>query len=166
MSPRGVGVNAMGPDRREIEAKFRITEQAEFRSRLEQLGAKYAGRVAELNWMFDTANRRLLAGNCGLRVRQAKPLDATARQQATLTYKGKRDVGHVKSREEIETGVDNAADMHRLLECLGFHVTLIYEKRRETWELDGFKITLDELPDDTCWSEIEGPAERLEALAA
>ncbi len=51
----------------EIEAKFRIADPEPFRQALRRPGAEQGGRVLEINRIFDTPERRLLAADCGLR---------------------------------------------------------------------------------------------------
>ena len=49
-----------------------------------------------------------------------------------------------------------------IFERLGYRVTLSFEKRRETWELDGCTVELDELPagiNGGTFAEVEGPTE-------
>ena len=48
-----------------------------------------------------------------------------------------------------------------LLAPVVFNVILSFEKRRETWELEGCKVELDELPHLGTYVEIEGPAEAI-----
>ena len=63
-----------------------------------------------------------------------------------------------KTREEVELRVEDG-DAALLLERLGFIPSLSFQKRRETWELEGCKVELDELPYLGHFVEIEGPAE-------
>ncbi|MCK4341907.1 MAG: CYTH domain-containing protein, partial [Phycisphaerae bacterium] len=56
----------------EIEAKFRTEALTPLRQRLRALGARQAERVLELNRLFDTADRRLLDADRGLRIRQCR----------------------------------------------------------------------------------------------
>jgi adenylate cyclase class 2 len=46
-----------------------------------------------------------------------------------------------------------------LIERLGFTRVLSFEKRRDTWKLDGCEVDLDELPMLGTYVEIEGPRE-------
>jgi len=166
----------------EIEAKFHLSAPEPFRRRLAELGGRPAGRVLEVNRILDTAGGRLLKADCGLRVRECRPLGGGADAPATalLTYKGPRQraadfrppgaaqaeacgsaegalSGALKTREEVETLVADAAALVAVFERLGYHTAILYEKRRETWHLGPCAVTLDELPRLGWWVEIEGP---------
>jgi adenylate cyclase class 2 len=144
----------------EIEAKFQIATPEAYRQRLVERGARRIGRVLEINRVFDTPGRRLLGAECGLRVRQCQPVDREATGEppfASLTYKGPRSAAPLKSREELETPVADPTALVAILERLGFQAVIVYEKRREAWQLGLCEITLDELPRLGWWIEIEGP---------
>jgi adenylate cyclase class 2 len=68
-------------------------------------------------------------------------------------------MGPLKSREEIEVEVSDPDAAASLVERLGYLRTLSFEKRRESWELEGCKVELDELPHLGKFVEIEGPDE-------
>jgi adenylate cyclase class 2 len=142
---------------REIEIKIRLDDPGPLRTRLRELGAAHHTPVQETNRIFDTRDRRLLAGDCGLRIRESRPLDGGKPPQATLTFKGPREPGAVKSREELETPVANARTLAEILHRLGFQEVIRYEKRRETWRLGDCEVCLDELPRLGWYVEIEGP---------
>ena len=80
--------------------------------------------------------------------------------RATLTFKGPRFATALKSREELEIDVSDAEALARMLEGVGFVQILRYEKRRESWELDGCRVELDEPARLGLFVEIEGPNER------
>lgn len=142
----------------EIEAKFRLDDPGAISARLQACGARRVAQVLETNRMFDTAERKLLAADCGLRLRTCRRLDGDERASSTLTYKGPRAAGEVKVREEIETTVGDPSSIATILQRLGFNEVIIYEKRRETWQLDDCEVCLDELPRLGWFVEIEGPS--------
>ena len=74
-----------------------------------------------------------------------------------MTFKGPVVPGPVKSREELEVGLSNGETTVQMLERLGFGCFLHYQKRRESWELGGWRIELDEPPHIGLFVEIEGP---------
>jgi adenylate cyclase class 2 len=74
-----------------------------------------------------------------------------------MTFKGPRQHGQLKSRDETETTVGNFSAASSLLESLGYTKILSFEKRRQSWTLGGCKIELDELPILGSFVEIEGP---------
>jgi len=144
----------------EIEAKFQVTDPEPLRQALRRLGAELRRRVLETNRIFDTPDRRLLNADCGLRIRTERPLERAARGQspaATLTYKGPRQAGDLKSREELEVCVSDAGGLADILARLGFRPVIVYEKRRETWHIGACEVSLDELPRLGWWLEVEGP---------
>jgi len=140
----------------EIEAKMKVDSLEVVRERLKSIGATPAGEAIETNVFFDTDDRSLLAADKGLRLRSsiAQPSGAATH---TITYKGPRQHGPLKSREETEVGVLDSKDAIALLEELGFRRVLSFEKKRESWDLGGCKVELDELPHLGLYVEIEGP---------
>ena len=143
----------------EIEAKLRVEDLAPVRSKLESLGAKFVADYREVNAIFDTEDRALLAEDKGLRVRTARDCK-TQNQTCTITYKGPRKHSAMKSREETEMVVESFDAATRLLQQLKFTQILSFEKKRQSWELGGCKVELDELPHLGCFVEIEGASER------
>lgn len=142
----------------EVEAKVKVDSHDAVRQRLRALGARWVSRVLESNHIFDTADRTLLAGGRGLRVRAYVEGEGEV-PSAAMTYKGPVHDSKLKVREEIQTAVDDADAAIALLQSLGFVEAVSFEKRRETWQLGDCTIELDELPHLGCYVEIEGPGE-------
>lgn len=111
----------------EIEAKLKVESHNEIRSRL-AAGATPAGAVLETNIIFDNAARSFLAEDRGLRVRSFDVIEGPDRPPE-LTYKGPRQAGSLKTREEIELTVSDADAARSLLTELGFVQALTFEKR-------------------------------------
>jgi adenylate cyclase class 2 len=134
----------------EIEIKLYLSDLPAFRQRLEARGAGLVeARLHEVNLRFDTPGGDLTRTAQVLRLRR----DSAAR----LTYKGKGDTsGEVFVRREIEFTVGDFQAAQAFLEALGFTVSLLYEKYRTTYDLDGVHVTLDEMPFGN-FSELEGP---------
>lgn len=142
----------------EIEAKFRVASHKLIRERLKAIRARFLERVLEQNEILDRPAGELQARGCGLRIREK--VDENGKSVgATATYKGPRRPGPLKSREEIEIQVDDAAAARRIFAGLGFIAVLSYEKRRESWQLDDCRVELDEPPHIGLFVEIEGPGE-------
>ena len=160
MPSKGSPVNRLKPMAKEIEAKFRIANPGPLRARLQELEAQPLSCVLETNHLFDTSDRRLYQTDCGLRVRQWRSLAADGGSGATLTFKGPRQAGELKIREEYEAEFNDPDAISTILEHLGFSEHIRYEKRRETWRLDDGEVTLDELPRLGWFTEIEGPTVR------
>jgi adenylate cyclase class 2 len=134
----------------ELEVKFYIPDLAGLQARLESLGARLVQpRVHETNLRFDTPAGELSRGFRVLRLRQ----DAEAR----LTYKGPgSEQDGVRARLELEFTVSDFDMARRVLEALGYQVSVMYEKYRATYALKGVLVTLDEMPYGN-FIEIEGP---------
>jgi len=142
----------------EIEAKMAVPNVKPVRATLERLNATGGALTLETNIFFDTPDRALLKAGSGLRLRTNHDA-ASGRETHVITHKGPLLAGGVKSREETELTVENAADAADLLAQLGFSKTLTFQKRRESWKLGGCKIELDEVPHLGSFVEVEGPDE-------
>lgn len=143
----------------ELEVKLYLTDLPALKARLESLGARLIQpRTHENNLRFDTPGGDLTRSFRALRLRQ----DSAVR----ITYKGPSDyIDGVRSRREIEFVVGDFEAARALFEGLGYQVSVIYEKYRAAYELEGVEITLDELPYGD-FIEIEGPdAESIRAVA-
>ena len=142
----------------ETELKLRVESHEPVRARLPALGAVFAGRVRETNEIFDRPDGSLRRQGHGLRIRSVRAEDGDPRP-ATLTWKGPRLPGPMKSREELEVRIGEPETAVRLLQMLGFVRVLRYEKRRESWTLGDCRVELDEPPHLGLFVEIEGPDE-------
>ncbi|MEX0653091.1 MAG: class IV adenylate cyclase [Phycisphaeraceae bacterium] len=141
----------------EIEAKMRLTDRPAIERRLKELGAERAAELLEINTYFDTDQRQLKSSDQGLRVRIEETADG--QRQATITHKGPRAHGRLKSRSETEVAIADANDAAQLLRALGYMPVLSFEKRRRRWRLDGVHVELDVLPYLGAFIEIEGPSD-------
>lgn len=145
---------------REIEIKLRVSDPASARARLAEIAGRGEPAVFEVNTIFDRPDGELRRGGSALRVRQCFDPATPARPVgATLTYKGPRGAGPLKSREERETPVAEPDEVAAILARLGYQPVIRYEKRREAWALGGCAVVLDELPGLGSFIEIEGPDE-------
>jgi adenylate cyclase class 2 len=140
----------------EIEAKMKVADLAVVKQRLIGCGATLIGEFLERNTFFDTEDRSLLAADEGLRLRQNHDLN-TGKTVCIITFKGPRQHGQLKSREETETTVGSFTEAAHLLERMGFTRVLSFEKRRDSWSLNGCEVELDNLPRLGPFVEIEGP---------
>jgi adenylate cyclase class 2 len=140
----------MNQSDQEIEVKFYIRQLARLEKAIQDAGGHLAQpRVKETNLRFDLPDGSLLAQRRVLRLRQDT--------RSLLTYKGPSAVGEaVNIRQEIETAVSDFSAAQRILEALGYHVSIGYEKWRTSYHLDDLEIVLDELPYGN-FCEIEGP---------
>ncbi|MBI9086748.1 MAG: class IV adenylate cyclase [Desulfobacterales bacterium] len=143
----------------EIEVKFHLPDIPSIRNRILDLGATSRGRVFETNIVFDDAAGSLRRSHRLLRLRS----DGENR----LTFKSpppeprKTDF---KIRQETEVIVGDFTAMHRILTALGYVRETVYEKWRETFELDGAHLCVDTLPFGS-FLEIEADGETIRDLA-
>ena len=133
----------------EVEKKYRLTrEQAErVRLRLLAVGAARRGAEFEENTLYQGMG--LDPQRSVLRLRRTGA-------RVTLTYK-ERDSSPapIKRYREEETQVENADALAAILAALGYRPALVYEKRRETWQVGEAEVVIDELPFGL-YLEIEG----------
>ncbi len=143
----------------EHEMKFPVAHAGELRRLLAALGGVLRAPLHdEENWVLDDPAGRLRDGGLLLRVRRTSA-------GAQLTFKGTaRFEGGVKSREEIECGVEDAERLLLILARLALTPVRRYQKRREEWSLGGIAVALDETPMGT-FVELEGAPEELVATA-
>ena len=165
-SPRRTGDQSVGSHSLpwslpvETEVKIRISSPAVVRKRLRELGFEiHAPRIFEANTLFDTADLRLRTRRELLRVRRAG-------KQARITFKGPGSSGPHKSREEIESSLDDAAAMESILNRTGFAPVFRYEKFRTEYTRPRQKgvVTLDQTPIGD-YLEIEGSARWIDRTA-
>jgi len=142
----------------ELEAKMKVPDLAPVRERLRAAGATGGSRVLEVNTFLDTRDKALLKRDSGLRLRHTRDSES-GDEKNVVTFKGPLQRGQLKQREEIEFGASDGEAARTLFSCLGYEPDLTFEKRRETWHLDGCTIELDELPQLGTFVEIEGPEE-------
>ena len=142
----------------EIEAKFRVASHDGLRERLRGMDAECCGAVVETNVILDRPDGSLRKAGCGFRVRSTQVADGSP-GVATLTFKGPRKPGPLKSREELEVTVGDGATTERIMTSCGFITILWYEKRRESWIVGDCRVELDEPPHLGLFVEIEGPDE-------
>jgi adenylate cyclase class 2 len=133
----------------EIEKKYRLTrEQRErFVKQLRESGAAYEGEELEENTLYAGGN--LDTSRQALRLRRVGA-------KTILTYKERHaSESAIKHHREDETGVEDAQALAAILDALGYKPSLVYEKRRATWQWKGAEIVVDELPFGL-FVEIEG----------
>ena len=142
----------------EIEVKFFLADMEILRHRLQQYGARSAGRVFEYNICFENAAQGLHRTQSLLRLRKDN--------KTTLTYKTKPagiDIDF-KVLKELEVKISDFDTMAGILKALGFHQEQVYEKYRETFTLGSTEICLDSMPYGD-FLEIEGRKEDIRQLA-
>jgi adenylate cyclase class 2 len=141
----------------EIEKKYSLTADESTRVvfKLDELNAKYAGEDLEENIIYTGGF---------LRERQAVLRLRNVGDKTVLTYKERLPTAaDIKHQIEHETEVKDFAAAAKIFEALGFTRSLVYEKQRRTWHLDGAEIVLDKLPFGL-YMEIEGSVETIKKM--
>jgi adenylate cyclase class 2 len=145
---------------REIEIKLRLPSAAAGRGLLERAGFRVLHpRTHDFDRIFDSADGALRARDCLLRVRQSG-------SRAVLTYKGAAAPGRHKSREELETELQDAGIAAEILGRLGFNPVFRYEKYRTEFAIPDQPgvAALDETPIGD-FLELEGPPEWIDTTS-
>lgn len=141
--------------------KFRVSDRAALEARLAALGARGGAAQHESNVLWDDAARSLKESGLVLRLRVVEG-------RGLLTMKGRATLaGGVKSRMELETGVESPEVLERILAALGYEPAFRYEKRRVSWRFaqpGRPEVVVDETPLGL-FAEIEGDEPAIRALA-
>ena len=143
----------------EIEIKFALRERNELVRKLHEIGAqRLYPETFEDNIVLDRRGELRTKGAL-LRVRKFG-------KYSIATYKGPMSIeGGVKSREEVQTGVESFELAIQLFDSLGFKPVFRYQKFREVWRLREVEVVLDRTPIGD-YFEIEGPMDTIRAIAA
>ncbi|MEX2671550.1 MAG: class IV adenylate cyclase [Phycisphaeraceae bacterium] len=143
----------------EIEAKMRLNDSVGLIDRLLHLVGQPIAEIVESDVFLDTAEKALRSADCGLRVRHEAHLINDLPDRSRITYKGRRENGPIKRREELELGVSTADTAVLLLERLGYHVQIRFQKHRRRWRVEPCYVEIDQLPYLGRFVEIEGPSD-------
>jgi predicted adenylyl cyclase CyaB len=146
---------------REVELKSVVDDVAERRARLESAGAKlvYSGRL--LDRRYDFPDRSMALRDHVLRLRIYENADGT---RPVLDWKGETRYEHgYKVREEISTPAEDADALARILEMLGYVVTIEVDRQIFQYELGEATVRFEEYPLMDALVEIEGTAEAIES---
>ncbi|MGA7614171.1 MAG: class IV adenylate cyclase [Thermoanaerobaculia bacterium] len=136
----------------EIEVKFSLQDRSSLISRLVELGGdQLYPETFEDNIILDRRGELRTRGSV-LRIRKFG-------KYVLVTYKGPVSFeSGVKSREEVQTGIESFERAIALFEALGFRPVFRYQKFREVWRVQGVEVVLDRTPIGD-YFEIEGPLE-------
>ena len=142
----------------EIEVKFVLGDRHELTRKLHELGAqRLYPETFEDNIILDRRGELRTRGAL-LRVRKFG-------KYALATFKGPVSIdGGVKSRTEVQTGVESFELAIQLFDSLGFKPSFRYQKYREVWRLRDVEVVIDRTPIGE-YFEIEGPLETIRAVA-
>lgn len=146
----------------EVEAKILEIDVEEVKKKLLELGAKLEYKEMQICKILDFDDKRLHKKDEVLRVRKIG-------DKVELTFKGPTEkIGNTKSREEIETHVEDFEKTLKIFEKLGLIPIRSYEKHRESYKLGKITFELDNFPNVPIppFLEIEGSSrEEVEEMA-
>ncbi len=139
----------------EIEAKFLAVNHDAMRSKLMNLGANCTQPIRLMRRkIFDFSDNRLNKEHNGwIRVRDEG-------DKITLSYKQLNN-RTLQGTKEVTVTVHDFDTMCLFLEQLGLEAKSYQETKRESWELNGAQIELDEWPWVKPYMEIEAPSEEI-----
>jgi adenylate cyclase class 2 len=138
----------------EIEIKATFEDKAKLKQKLQELGATAEKEKHQIDEYYNHPSRDTRKTKEYLRLR-FKPGDT----KGVFAYHVNIADGVTK---EYETGVDNLAVFHDILKGLNFPLLGVIDKKRETYKLGEFSITLDEVKDIDNFLEIEVDGEESE----
>ena len=142
----------------EIEVKFLLRDRDALLRRLHDVGGeRLYPETFEDNIVLDRRGELRTKGSL-LRVRKFG-------KYSIATYKGPMSIeGGVKSREEVQTGVESFELAIQLFDSLGFKPVFRYQKFREVWRVRDVEVVIDRTPIGE-YFEIEGNLETIRTLA-
>jgi adenylate cyclase, class 2 len=142
----------------EIEVKFPLRDRAALILKLQDIGAsRLYPETFEDNIVLDRRGELKTKGAL-LRVRRFG-------KYSLVTYKGPMSIdGGIKSREEVQTGVESFELAIELLDALGFKPVFRYQKFREVWRIQDVEVVLDRTPIGE-YFEIEGPMDLIRSIS-
>src|SRR4051812_27477752 len=143
----------------EIEVKFALKDRAELVRKLHDIGGqRLYPETFEDNIVLDRRGELRTKGSL-LRVRKFG-------KYSIATYKGPMAIeGGIKSREEVQTGVESFELAIQLFDSLGFKPVFRYQKYREVWRVSDVEVVLDRTPIGD-YFEIEGAVELIRTVTA
>ena len=143
----------------EIEIKFPLNDRNELIEKLERIGAtRLYPETFEDNMVLDRRGELRTKGAL-LRVRKFG-------RYALATFKGPMSIeGGIKSREEVQTGVESFELAIQIFDALGYKPVFRYQKFREVWRVRDVEVVIDRTPIGN-YFEVEGPIEVIKGVAA
>ena len=142
----------------EIEIKFPLKDRNALVRKLHEIGAqRLYSETFEDNIVLDRRGELRTKGAL-LRVRKFG-------RYALATFKGPLAFeGNVKTREEVQTGVESFELAIQLFDSLGYKPVFRYQKFREVWRVRETEVVLDRTPIGD-YFEIEGQLDVIRSLA-
>ncbi|MGH9459237.1 MAG: class IV adenylate cyclase [Thermoanaerobaculia bacterium] len=142
----------------EIEVKFAVDNREVIVGRLVAAGGQQLyPETFEDNIVLDRRGELKTKGSL-LRLRKFG-------RYVLATFKGPVSFdGTIRTRDEVQTGLESFERGVALFDALGFKPVFRYQKFREVWRLRDAEVVLDRTPIGD-YLEIEGPAETIRAVA-
>src|SRR4051794_24260234 len=142
----------------EIEVKFALKDRNELVRKLHDIGGqRLYPETFEDNIVLDRRGELRTKGSL-LRVRKFG-------KYSIATYKGPMSIeGGVKSREEVQTGVESFERAIQMFDALGYKPVFRYQKFREVWRINEVEVVLDRTPIGD-YFEIEGPMDVIRTVS-
>lgn len=143
----------------EIEVKFPLRDRGQLIRKLQDIGGtRLYAESFEDNIVLDRRGELRTKGAL-LRVRKFG-------KYSLVTYKGPMSMeGGIKSREEVQTGVESFELAIQLLDAIGFKPVFRYQKFREVWRVQEVEVVLDRTPIGE-YFEIEGPIDLIRTISS
>ena len=141
----------------EIEAKLKVESLPKIARRLKAVGGEFICQKLQRDTYLDESKSALRKSDSALRIRRQR---VGRKEHTVLTFKGSRQKGRFKRREELEFEVGDGLLAKQLLGVLGYKEKLTIEKKRRIWRLGDCEVSLDELPLLGSFVEIEGASEK------
>jgi adenylate cyclase class 2 len=151
----------------EVEQKFPLADVAAVLRRLDELGAKAAGTVEQVDQYFNHPARDFAQTDEALRLRSVG-------EKNFITYKGPKLDAATKTRREIELPLANGqaalAQFAELLTALGFRSVATVKKTRRlfhiAWQEKNAEAAVDDVAGVGHYLELELSATEAEVEAA
>lgn len=142
----------------EIEIKFALRDR-------EALVARLRANRAQMLYPETFEDNMILDRRGELRTRGALLRVRRFGRYTLVTYKGPVAYdGAVRSRDEVQTGMESFDLAIQLFESIGFKPVFRYQKFREVWRLDQVEVVLDRTPIGN-YFEIEGTLDTIRSTA-
>ncbi|MFA5736980.1 MAG: CYTH domain-containing protein [Candidatus Paceibacterota bacterium] len=146
---------------REIETKLLVSDLPTITKKIIAVGGILVQpEFFQRTVRFDTSDEKLKKEKISLRVRTGDKDVITLKKRIDGH---KREKEGLKEREELETEVEDIAEIRQILINLGFTREWIMEKYRTNYKLGEAVISLDRLPFG-CFVEVEGEPEEIESV--
>ncbi|MFC1766850.1 class IV adenylate cyclase [Planctomycetota bacterium] len=145
-----------GEKHTEIEAKLRVADLTAVETKLQELQAPFLGEQLQTDDYFENSQGTLAREDRCLRLRHEQVDD---QETLFITYKGPKQAGAFKIREELEVEVSDGETTRLLFGALGYGPALVVKKSRRLYRYQDCLVGLDRLPALGSFVEIEGPSE-------